>query len=491
MSAVDIHAPTGVWQWFIINVFGFIANYGWRIVVLVIFLKLILSPLDFYQRYKMRKNQRITEALQPQMDKLEKQYGADKQMLQRKQMELQKGSGFSYMSACLPMIITLVLFITFFTALRNVSSYMEFKQYVEMYDAYVTSYNETGFDYEARASAEGKVELNDKIVIKVKLPESADGEESEADGETSEPQITEEYKDINFAEIDAWLKDALKDRESIVALLSSPEIEALLTDAREPSIETPEKAADILLRFNTEYHSSYREYVEANKGKDSSLNLAMSVVMQVRAQEAAYDMYKVNHTSFIWIKSLWVPDVPWQNAVQSWSNFESTMGSWLDFNKNPRKVYTDNKTLFNDMAGKTNGYSSVKAYDIVTAKVRGDSSLNKTNGYMIMVVLVVGLSLLSQFISTRQQKKAGQMNTQGAGMMKVMMWIMPIMLGVFAITSSSAFTLYMVTNSIMTLIINFVTTLIVNLIDGGVHKKESQIIKYGRQDPNDKIKNKK
>ena len=110
MSAVDVTAPSGLWEWLIIDVFGFIGKYGWRIVVLVVFLKLILSPLDFYQKYKMRKNQRITESLKPQMDKLAKQYGEDKQALQQKQMELQKKAGFSYMSACIPMIVTLVLF---------------------------------------------------------------------------------------------------------------------------------------------------------------------------------------------------------------------------------------------------------------------------------------------------------------------------------------------------------------------------------------------
>ncbi|MBR2970813.1 MAG: YidC/Oxa1 family membrane protein insertase [Clostridia bacterium] len=152
MSAVDVTAPSGLWEWLIINVFGFIGNYGWRIVVLVVFLKLLLSPLDFYQKYKMRKNQRITENLQIQMKKLEKQYGADKRTLQQKQMELQKKAGFSYMSACLPMIVTLVLFITFYTALRSVSAYMEFRQYVEMHDAYVISYTESGFDYKMRTN---------------------------------------------------------------------------------------------------------------------------------------------------------------------------------------------------------------------------------------------------------------------------------------------------------------------------------------------------
>jgi len=127
-------------------------------------------------------------------------------------------------------------------------------------------------------------------------------------------------------------------------------------------------------------------------------------------------------------------------------------------------------------------------YNLVTAKIRTDKSLYETNGYLIMVVLVVGLSLLSQLISQRQQKKSGQITDANSnGMMKVMLWMMPIMLLVFALTSSSAFTLYMVANSIMTLIVNFLTTFIVNLTDGTYNKKEVEVIRHGRIDPNDKI----
>ena len=190
----------------------------------------------------MRKNQRITEALKPQMDKLEKQYGADKQMLQRKQMELQRSSGFSYMSACLPLIITLVLFITFFTALRSVSSYMEFKQYVEMYDAYVTAYDETGFDYEKRAT--------DGFVI---------GE----DAVTVISQTDEEGK-AAYEKIDEWLSELLGDEELLRSTFSSEEIKRLLDDDKvKVDIDTAVKE---LKRFNVEYDGSYLKYIEANKG---------------------------------------------------------------------------------------------------------------------------------------------------------------------------------------------------------------------------------
>ena len=86
MSAIEVAAPGGMWEWFIFKVFGFVVNYGWRIVLFTALLKLVLSPLDFYQKYKMRKNQHITEQLKPQMDRLGKQYAEDRKSVGRERV---------------------------------------------------------------------------------------------------------------------------------------------------------------------------------------------------------------------------------------------------------------------------------------------------------------------------------------------------------------------------------------------------------------------
>ena len=86
----EVTAPTGLWCWLILNVFSFVANYGWRIVLFTVCLKVLLSPIDIYQRFKARKNQLITLKLKPDMDKLQKMYGNDQKLLAQKQMELQK-----------------------------------------------------------------------------------------------------------------------------------------------------------------------------------------------------------------------------------------------------------------------------------------------------------------------------------------------------------------------------------------------------------------
>ena len=67
-----------------------IGFYAIRIVLLTVALKIILFPLDLFQRYKMRKNQLITVRIKPQLEKLEKAYGNDPKVLQQKQAELNK-----------------------------------------------------------------------------------------------------------------------------------------------------------------------------------------------------------------------------------------------------------------------------------------------------------------------------------------------------------------------------------------------------------------
>ena len=139
----EVTAPTGLWTWLILDVFSFIADYGWRIIFFTFCLKVLLSPIDIYQRYKARKNQLITLKIKPQMDKLQKMYANDQKLLAQKQMELNKKAGISYFSSCLPAIITLVIFITLFSlGLQPISQYQNFRQYEQLYDTYTEYTND-------------------------------------------------------------------------------------------------------------------------------------------------------------------------------------------------------------------------------------------------------------------------------------------------------------------------------------------------------------
>lgn len=74
----------------------------------------------------------------------------------------------------------------------------------------------------------------------------------------------------------------------------------------------------------------------------------------------------------------------------------------------------------------------------------------EANGYFILVILTAGSSLLSQFIMSKSQKAQMELQTvdgQGAQQQKIMMWMMPIMMAIFAFMYTAAFSIYIVLSS--------------------------------------------
>ena len=108
----------------------------------------------------------------------------------------------------------------------------------------------------------------------------------------------------------------------------------------------------------------------------------------------------------------------------------------------------------------------------------------------MLPVLTVALNILTQIITRRQQKKSGQDANlgQNKGCMTAMVVVMPVIMGYFAIMYCAAFTLYMVTNSTMSLLINLVTTGITNKmipISAKGRSDSGEVVELqGRPDPN-------
>ncbi|MDD3232364.1 MAG: membrane protein insertase YidC [Clostridia bacterium] len=138
--------PTGFWHDIIAFFASFISNYALVIIVLTLCIKLILTPLDFLNKKVTRDSSRMQVILGPQFQKLEKQYAKDPQKLNQKKQELYKSSGFNVMGSCVIMllniVLTLVVFITLFTALQTTSGYKIEQQYLHLKQSYDTAYTE-------------------------------------------------------------------------------------------------------------------------------------------------------------------------------------------------------------------------------------------------------------------------------------------------------------------------------------------------------------
>lgn len=135
ISIIDLNWICKIIQW-LINGIGII---GLGIIIFTIILKTIAMPLDVYSRVKMKKQSLIMKKMRPQMEKLQKQYANDKNMYSQKVLELQKANGISMLSSCLPLIVTLVIFMVVFSAFSTYSQYVNLSMYNDMVDAYNTS----------------------------------------------------------------------------------------------------------------------------------------------------------------------------------------------------------------------------------------------------------------------------------------------------------------------------------------------------------------
>ena len=98
------------------------------VILFTVVLKLITLPFDYASKASMRKNSIKMEKMRPELEKLQKQYADNKELYNQKMMALYKKNGYSMFGACLPTILTLVIFIVAINAFTDYSKFQN-KQY--------------------------------------------------------------------------------------------------------------------------------------------------------------------------------------------------------------------------------------------------------------------------------------------------------------------------------------------------------------------------
>ena len=92
-------------------------TWALAIVFLVVTIRLILFPLFV----KQVKSQRAMQELQPEIAKLRKQYGSDRQGMSQAMMALQKERGVNPLAGCLPILPQIPVFLALFHVLRRLA----------------------------------------------------------------------------------------------------------------------------------------------------------------------------------------------------------------------------------------------------------------------------------------------------------------------------------------------------------------------------------
>lgn len=126
-----------------------IGNFGWTVVAFTVILKLILSPLDIWQKVISRRNAKAMERMKPRLEAMQEKFGDDKQRYQQEQMALYKKEKYSMFGACLPTIVTLVVFFVIFGGFREMVGWKFATDYQSCYDVYDTAMTaELGEDWQ-------------------------------------------------------------------------------------------------------------------------------------------------------------------------------------------------------------------------------------------------------------------------------------------------------------------------------------------------------
>ena len=410
-----------------------VGSVGLGIIVFSLCLKVIVLPFDIYQRISMRKQNQKMKDQKERMEKLQKQYANDKQMYNQKLMEMYKENGISMFSSCLPMILSMVIFIVAINAFNAYAQFSTIDNYNHMVATYQNqiyshcpdedlSKNKITFIDDEKIGQVIQVEGDSYIYYHV----ANNGYTEETDKETVYAHINACVKVHNVA---YYVDEAkVKADSALMAKIAIPE-----------GADSTATNNAIRNYFIGEAQEAVRVYYESENGVAKNIK-------------------------FLWIKNIWMTDASYKHPVCDYTTFEAE-AKREKFNVDGEKVkYSDIGTMG------TNVYTS-ETYTTITEKLNVQKE--QANGYFILIALSIGTILLQQFVTMRSQKEQQQFSTvdgQGASQQKMMMVIMTGMFAIFSFMYSSAFSIYMITSNIFSLL----STLIINqFVDRKLVKEEN------------------
>ncbi len=101
-------------KYLIIPIFNFLerfmSNYGLIIIIMVLIIRLILSPLTYKSHISMAK----MRVLKPELDAIKEKHDGDMQKAQSDQMELYRKAGINPLSGCIPVLLQFPILVSLF-----------------------------------------------------------------------------------------------------------------------------------------------------------------------------------------------------------------------------------------------------------------------------------------------------------------------------------------------------------------------------------------
>lgn len=446
------------------------------VVLFTLVLKLITLPLDYFSRASMRKSSLKMEQMRPELEKLQKQYANDKNLYNQKMMALYKKEGYSPFGACLPTIITLVFFFIVLSSFNNYSNYQNIQYALNMTAAYNQAMVQAGVD-----EADGYLSYDEKtggiVIDDQKIYDAYQAIESES----AVKEIVAENGTVIYVEMNipvpsdgtanrrkATYQTAKNGEKGFLVLIRHYEI----NEDGTISFRTLEEAIDeealssgsavggryetltVTTGEKTENFQAY--YTGVSEASETTMAVAAEDFVKSLRRAASAEKYYEERESFLWIKNVWEADSPFAHPV----------------------------TSYETITGKLSGSDKIREDQYAEITYNLSVEKEQPNGYFIIIVLVAGLSFLSQWVMSRGQKAQLELQSvDGTGAMqnKMMMWMMPIMMAIFAFMYTAAFSTYIICSQVFSML----TTLAINkIVDIRFYKeqerKEAEAMKGNR-----------
>lgn len=400
----SVAEPGGLWN-ILINWFqSWIGNFGWTILLLTIVIKLVMSPLDFMVKYSNKKQTLIQQKCAPQVEKIQKKFGKNQNMVKVQTQSLYKREGLKTGVGCVVMLVnlvlTLVVFFTFYSSLRSNSAYQAINQYEQL----STTFSSTFYSNFASYSDEDDITEENAEEIMLKYSTASKIIEDEENSET---------------------------QTESVSFVASAEETLNETENNETETMTLDEA--------TAYVEKYSAAVEYANGI---------------AETATLELWNETKASWLWIDNIWVSDsttspFPTYSALESLaSSGGSTYSTYVSENIDETE-YSAIATLINEQGGRTNN-----GYYILAV--------------LAAVVTFLSQLLSEWHTKLKSKKanmvaKNGMSQNMG-GSMKIMKFIMPIIMLSFVLTTTASFGIYILASNIASIAFGEIVNLIVNAL---------------------------
>ena len=466
-NLLAVKQPSGAWVGVIKAFEGAVGNYIVAIILLTLVIRLVWSVVETFNKYNTQKMSGIQSQMQPELEKLEAKYSKQPQVLQQKKNELQQRyMGKSQVGSCLitlvAMVLNLVIFFTLFSGLNSMASYKISSSYdsikytyancLNVADKYLTENNSEAIanfteyqnlkfviigEGENKTISLIKVDYDNTTVLvnpvaykydfgqTIPAPAPVEGEEQGEDTViTSNEKIYELI--VKYFPVDADGKyDVSKDLVLKTQNIVDEEGQPVLDEEGQPMVET----------------------------------LYLSQAIQNVAMQNVLSEYDANKEGFLWIDNIWIADSPLEKSVLSYKSIATQMGK------------------------KNVGKYEEQIYNAFMLDLKEERS--EVNGFFILPILCVLVSMLSVYITTQHNKRKNAKKglppmKQNAKWAQV---IVPVLLGVFALFYNSVFAAYMLTGQLVSTALLPLQLFIIDKILEKKEKKEEKkvTVDYSRK----------